>query len=276
MAMLFHYNCCQIGNPLNEQKRGILNMKIGLQLYTVRDDTARDFPGTLRKVAAMGYEGVEFAGYGNVPAEEMRDLLQELGLEAFSSHVGLKNLEDDLEGQIAYLKTIGAKYAVVPHLHVEGDNFWPELFEKFAFFGKRFREEGIQFGYHNHAFEFESKIDGEFVFDAMYSHVDADLLTVEMDIGWVQYAQQDPIAYIAKYKGRLPLLHLKDFVKGEPGARIDTVELGRGDLALNDIIAAGNEAGTEWLIVEQDTCANPPLEAVQTSIDWLKENGHMA
>ena len=255
-------------------------MKIGLQMYTLRDETAKDMRGTLRKVAAMGYEGVEFAGYGDVPAEEMRDLLKELNLEAFGSHVGLANLENKLEEEIAYLKTIGATYVVCPWIPPdkvsEGESFWRALIDKFSGLGERLKQEGLQFAYHNHDFEFALKIDGEFVFDAMYTKVPADLLKVEMDIGWVQYSNQDPLAYIAKYAGRLPLLHLKDFRKGEAGAQIDTVELGRGDLALNDIIAAAGKANVEWIVVEQDTCANPPLESVQTSMDWLKTNGHKA
>lgn len=276
--MLFHYNCSQIGKLIMEGCQ--LTVKIGLQLYTVREDTAADFPGTLRQIAAMGYQGVEFAGYGDASAEEMRDLLKELGLEAFGSHVSLQRLEENLDEEIAYLKTVGASYVICPYLTAEqisgGEAFWRELFKKFEGFGERLRKEGLQFAYHNHDFEFADKIDGEFVFDAMYSSVDAELLKVEMDIGWVQYAGQDPLAYIAKYKGRLPLLHLKDFRKGEPGARIDTVELGEGDLALNDIIGAAKQAEVDWLIVEQDTCANPPLESVRTSMKWLESNGYKA
>ncbi|GGD49434.1 sugar phosphate isomerase [Paenibacillus nasutitermitis] len=255
-------------------------MKIGLQLYTLRDVLSHDFNGTLREVAAMGYEGVEFAGYGGASAEEMRDLLQELGIEAFGSHVSLQRLEENLEEEIAFLKTVGASYVICPYLTAEqlsgGEAFWKELFRKFAAIGERLKQEGLQFAYHNHDFEFAGKIGGEFIFDAMYSHVDADLLKVEMDIGWVQYAKQDPLAYIAKYKGRLPLLHLKDFRQQETGGAIDTVELGQGDLALNDIIAAAQQADVKWLVVEQDTCANPPLDSVRTSINWLKENGHKA
>lgn len=255
-------------------------MKIGLQLYTVRDDLAKDFKGTLRQVAAMGYEGVEFAGYGDIPAEEMKALLDELKMEAFGSHIGLQQLENNLEGEIAYLKTIGATYAILPWVSPEmvagGEAFWRELITKLEQFGKKFHEAGLEFCYHNHDFEFALKIDGEFVFDAMYTKVPADLLKVEMDIGWVQYSGVDPLEYIAKYAGRLPLLHLKDFRKGNPGEQIDTVELGQGDLALNDIIAAASKADVQWIVVEQDRCANPPLESVQTSINWLRENGHKA
>lgn len=250
-------------------------MGIGLQMYTVRENTAKDFKGTLREVAAMGYEGVEFAGYGDLPAEELRDLLQELNLTAIGSHVGYHKLLNDLEGEITYLKTIGAKYAIVPHLAGEdrdSEAKWLEVFANFRRFGEAMKKEGLVFAYHNHAFEFEDKIDGQFVFDAMYEQVPAEFLQVEMDLGWVQYAGQQPLEYVAKYAGRLPLLHLKDFRKGKPGEKIDTVELGQGDLALLDVIEAGSKADVEWIIVEQDTCANPPLQSVDTSMRWLKDN----
>ncbi|MBW7476797.1 sugar phosphate isomerase/epimerase [Paenibacillus oenotherae] len=256
----------------------MIRMKLGLQMYTLRDDTERDFAGTLRQVAEMGYEGIEFAGYGDLSAEEMRDLLQELGLEAFGSHVSYQRLQENMDEEIAYLTTVGARYVVCPYFteeqHSGGEPFWRGVFKDFAEFGARLRKEGLQFAYHNHDFEFAGRIDGEYILDAMYSTVSEDLLKVEMDIGWVQYSGLDPLAYIAKYKGRLPLLHLKDFRKGEPGAEIDTVELGQGDLALNAIIGAAREAGVEWLIVEQDRCANPPLASVKTSMEWLKANGH--
>lgn len=249
-------------------------MGIGLQLYTLRDETAVDFEGTLRKVAAMGYEGVEFAGYGDIKAEAMRDLLQELNLKAIGSHIGLHLLEGNLEAEIAYLQTIGAKYAICPWLPVDSrdSDAFRQHITNFEQYGKRFSEAGIQFAYHNHDFEFAVKIDGQIVFDAMYERIDPKYLQVEMDIGWVQYSGVDPLAYIAKYAGRLPLLHLKDFLKGETGKQIDTVELGRGDLPLLPIIDAAANASVEWLIVEQDTCANPPLEAVAESMAWMKEN----
>lgn len=245
-------------------------MAIGLQLYTVRDDMEKDFEGTLRKVAAMGYDGVEFAGYGEMKAEELKKLLDELGLQGFGSHVALQKLEDDLQGEIEYLKTIGASYAIVPHVNEQQRSDWQVLFQKLAEIGKEMQRHGLKFGYHNHAFEFEDKLDGQYVFDAMFEQVPG--LTVEMDIGWVQYAGEVPVQYIGKYAGRLPLLHVKDFIKSEPGTPIDTVELGQGDLDLAAVLQSASDAGVEWIIVEQDRCKNPPLESVETSMKWLKEH----
>lgn len=248
------------------------NFKIGLQLFTLRNETTADMEGTLRKVAALGYEGVEFAGYGGMEAEAMRDLLQELGLKAIGSHIGLHLLEDNLDAEIAYLKTIGAKYAICPWLPEDkrGADSWEQLYVKFEQFGKRFREEGLIFAYHNHDFEFTLEIGGVPAFDVLYDKIGPELLSVEMDIGWVQFAGKNPNEYIAKYAGRLPLLHLKDYRKLD--GKIDTVELGRGELPLLSIIESAKQADVEWLIVEQDNCERPPLEAVAESMTWLKSN----
>jgi len=251
-------------------------MGIGLQLFTLRDNLTADFEGTLREVAALGYEGVEFYHYGDIPAEQMRSLLDELNLKAIGSHIQLANLKNNLDAEIAYLKTIGAQYAICPWLlpELRDSESWKGHLVDLAEIGRRCTEAGIKFAYHNHEFEFDTKLDGEMVFDLMYARIPAEDLKVEMDIGWVQYSEIDPIAYIKKYAGRLPLLHLKDYLKvsRDPEVKIDTVELGQGDLPLNDIIQAGSDADVEWIIVEQDRCSNPPLESVATSMNWLKEN----
>lgn len=249
-------------------------MGIGLQLFTVRDALAEDFEGTLRKVAAMGYEGVEFAGYGGLEAEQLRSLLQELNLKAIGSHISLELLETNLDNEIAYLKTIGAQYAICPWLAPEerDADAWRRHLPNLEKYGKKISEAGLTFAYHNHEFEFEVELEGKMVFDYMYETISPEYLQVEMDIGWVQYSELDPLAYIKKYAGRLPLLHLKDFRSGPKGEPIDTVELGRGDLPLMAIIGAASEASVEWIIVEQDRCANPPLQAVAESMEWVKAN----
>ncbi|WP_438447224.1 sugar phosphate isomerase/epimerase family protein [Gorillibacterium sp. sgz5001074] len=250
-------------------------MGIALQLYTLRDAMAEDFEGTLRRVAAMGYEGVEFAGYGGMPAEALKALLLELNLKAVGAHVSLAAIKSDLQAEIAYLKGIGAKYLICPWLNIQdfqSEVSWKELFALFAEAGQACAKERLVFCYHNHAFEFEHKVDGEFVFDAMYQATPADAVQVEMDAGWVQYAGQDTLGYMARYAGRLPLVHLKDYNGTTPEGQINTLELGRGVLPLEDILRAASDAGAEWIIVEQDRCENPPLACVETSLVWLKSH----
>lgn len=251
-------------------------MGIGLQLFTVREQLAADFEGTLRHVAKLGYEGVEFFHYGDIPADRMKALLDELGLQAIGSHIQLSRLKDHLQEEIDYLKTIGAKYAICPWLPAELRSIeaWHGHLQDLAAIGKACTEQGIQLLYHNHDFEFSTKIDGQMVFEALFDRIPAQDLKVEMDIGWVQFSGIDPVAYIGKYAGRLPIVHLKDYLQEsrDPALTIDTVELGEGSLPLTDIIAAASDADVDWIIVEQDSCVNPPLECVETSLNWLRAN----
>lgn len=249
-------------------------MGIGLQLYTLRNEMAADFEGTLRQVAELGYEGVEFAGYGGLSSEQMKKLLDSLGLQAIGSHVSLQRLRDDLQGEIDYVKAIGGQYLICPYIIEEdrkkGED-WKSLFAFFEEVGLEVRNQGLTFAYHNHAFEFDLKVDGAFVFDALYAQTNPESVQVEMDVCWVQFAGQDPLRYVPKYAGRLPLLHLKDFNKDEQGGMI-TLELGQGVVRLPDVIAAASDAGVEWLIVEQDHCQNPPLTSVANSLNWVKQH----
>jgi len=249
-------------------------LAIGLQLYTLRDDMAADFEGTLRKAAALGYKGVEFAGYFGRSAESVRTLLDELGLTTIGSHVSLERIKTDLQGEIDYLKTIGGKYFICPYLQpqdYESEEKWKQLFTLFQQVGIEVSKQGLVFCYHNHAFEFESHVDGQFAFDALYGQTSPEAVQVELDVCWVQFAGQDPLAYIRKYSGRLPLLHLKDFTKGAEGNLI-TLELGKGDVSLKDVIAAATDAGVSWLVVEQDNCQIAPLDSIANSMNWLQLN----
>ncbi|WHY21398.1 sugar phosphate isomerase/epimerase [Paenibacillus sp. G2S3] len=249
-------------------------MGIGLQMHTVRGELAKDFTGTLRRVAELGYEGVEFAGYGGLSAEALKELLQELNLKAIGAHVSITKMKADLNKEIEYLCAIDAPYLICPHIAAvdrQTPEAWQSLFAFFAETGQQVKEKGLQFAYHNHAFEFEMKVNDQYAFDAIYASVTPEALQVELDAGWVQFAGLNTLQYIAKYAGRLPLLHVKDF-KGVVDGDINTVELGEGEIDLHSVIGAGSDAGVEWIIVEQDRCANPPLESVTASYNWLKQN----
>ncbi|MFK7694534.1 sugar phosphate isomerase/epimerase family protein [Paenibacillus sp. HJGM_3] len=249
--------------------------KIGLQLYTIRDELAKDFEGSIRRVAELGYHGVEFAGYGGMEPHALKQLLDEVGLVSLGSHVGLARLREHFDEEIEMNRTLGTKYIVCPWLP-ESDRTseaFARLIPEFEEIGRKISENGMVFGYHNHAFEFESKLGDEYLFDALFSRTSPASLQVELDLGWVQYAGLSPIDYIAKYSGRLPLLHLKDFRQAAGGGQIDTVEIGKGDLDIPAVIAAAREADVDWLIVEQDRCAQNPLDSVAESFQWLRANG---
>lgn len=249
-------------------------MSIGLQLYTLREETAKDFVGTLRKVAEIGYEGVEFAGYGGLTADQLKDLLQELKLKAIASHVSLLQLTTHLEEEINYNLTIGSRYIVCPYVEDEArqtEAQWLAIFTQLQAIGQRCAERGIGFAYHNHDFELLQKVNGVFVLDAMMHKVPQAALQMELDTCWVYHAGQVPKDYIAQYAGRIPLVHLKDMQKLPNGEAL-TVELGQGEVDLAAIITAAAQADAKWLIIEQDKCTNPPLESIATSWNWISKN----
>lgn len=242
---------------------------IALQLYTVRDETAQDFAGTLRRVAAAGYTAVEFAGYGDLSTQQMQALLAETGLQALSSHVALERLENNFEQEIAYLQAIGCPYIVVPWLAPERRSgaAIPALAATLNTLGAAARTHGITLGYHNHDFEFApvSDTDPSFVLDYLLAHTDPANVSLELDTYWAAYAGVDPAAYLQRYQQRVPLVHLKDMTPERT-----FTEVGAGTLPISAIVAAALAAGAQGYIVENDLPRIPSLESVQRSLDFLR------
>ncbi|MFB9329214.1 sugar phosphate isomerase/epimerase family protein [Paenibacillus aurantiacus] len=248
---------------------------VGLQLYTLRDQTEKDFLGTIRKVAAMGYQAVEFAGYFNTPSSELKALLEELKLEAPSAHVGLNFQEpdkmwSDLAKQIDYAKEIGLSYLVVPWAPLPDSPTLDDVKQLAATLeqaGKQVTEAGLRFGYHNHDFEFRL-VEGTPVIDHLLELVPAEYLIAEFDLGWVHVAGHNPAEYVTKYTGRVPLAHFKDFGDG----RKDT-EVGTGSVDLKSVLAIAEDAGVRYYIVEQEEFASSSLESAEICLRFFRENG---
>jgi sugar phosphate isomerase/epimerase len=241
---------------------------IALQLYTVRDELARDFQGTVRRVAEIGYAGVELAGTGGLTADEMSALLQETGLKVAGSHVGLDVLQKDTEAIAEYYGAIGARHVGVPALPRDLHN--PQGFRQAAQamnrVGAALKAAGITLYYHNHAFEFDT-VDGERGIDILYGETDPELVTLEADVYWFAYADQDPAALIRQYAGRFELVHLKDMTGS--GDERTFAEVGQGHIDFEPIFAASEAQGVQWYIVEQDRCAGPSMESARTSYENL-------
>jgi sugar phosphate isomerase/epimerase len=244
---------------------------IALQMYTVRDDAARDFVGTMRKVAEIGYPAVELAGMGGLTPEQVRDLCAELGLVAAGTHVGLDALEKDFAGMVHLHHTIGAVHVTVPSIPQDRFPRTEEAYRRagtvLAEMGRRLRAEGLQLAYHNHAHEFFATSAGTGM-DTLYAESDPEDLHAELDVYWARKGGEDPAAYIRKLGARCRLLHIKDMATDGSFA-----EIGTGELDFPAIFAAGAEVGTEWYIVEQDSCQGPPLEAVAISRENLRKWG---
>ena len=266
---------------------------VALQLYTVRNELAADFLGTLCKVSEMGYDGVEFAGlYNNEPAQ-IKKWCDSLGLNPISAHVPLADMLADVDKVIADYKTIGCEYIVVPYVTAErrpGGELFMQMVEEIRAIGQKAKDAGLVLLYHNHDFEFNKLPDGQIGLDYLYENIPADILQTELDQCWVKYAGYEPVAYLEKYSGRSPVVHLKDFYvegtqEGDPYALIGLNEkekkantafefrpLGKGVQNFPAILCAAKEAGTKWVIVEQDSPSMglEPLACAQISIDYLK------
>ena len=245
---------------------------VALQLYTVRDQLREDFEGTVRKVAGIGYAGVELAGTGDRSASDLRKLLDGLNLKVAGSHVGWAALEADLNRVIEDNLTLGNAYVVCPSVPQDrrgGADGYRETARKLSQIGEACKRQGIQLCYHNHSFEFQ-KFDGVNALDALYEASDPRFLQAEIDTYWVQHGHEDPAAYIRKYAGRCPLIHLKDM---EPGAERFFAEIGEGVMDFKAIFEASEAGGAAWYIVEQDRCRRSPIESARISFENLKKMG---
>jgi sugar phosphate isomerase/epimerase len=247
------------------------NIPVALQMYTLREETAQDFVGTLRQVAQIGYDGVEFAGYGGLSAEEMGELLGELGLKAAGSHVAMNLLENELDTVLEYSLAIGNPYVVCPWLPQERCRDAAAVratAESLNRIGSACNERGLKFCYHNHAFEFET-VGGRTVMDILHEATDPDLVRAEVDTYWVEFAGLDPAEFIRGCSDRVTLVHLKDM---DPQDR-SFAEVGEGTLDWEAVFGASEAAGAEWYIVEQDRCKRPPLESARLSLENLRAMG---
>ncbi len=247
-----------------------MGFPIGIQLYSLREETEKDFVGTLEKVAEIGFEGVEFAGYADIDAPTMKGHLDRLGLKPVSSHVPLEKLESDLEGEIAYAKSLGMKHIVCPWATFENKmEDVDALADTLTKAGKRCQEEGITLSYHNHDHEFV-KIDDKYILDLLFEKTTEDNLKAELDLCWVSRGGVDVVEYVQKYSGRCPLLHAKDYVV-EPKFR--QVEVGTGLVNLKGVQQVAKDVGVQWIIVEQEEYTMDPFESIKISLGNLKKLG---
>src|SRR5664280_1727116 len=230
---------------------------IGLQLYSVRDKLQKDLKGTLEKLAKIGYNSLEAAGYNatdgtfyGMAAKPFIDLVNGLGMTLNSSHTTFEL--DMAEKVIAATAATGAKYIIYPFLaekfrsNLDG---WKATAEKFNKMGEIAKKNGIRFGYHNHAFEFE-KIDGQLPFDLLLTQTDPSLVTFEMDLYWVTRGGYNPLDLFKKYPGRFELWHVKDMVKTDD---MFFAPVGTGRIDFASIFAEKKTAGMKYFFVEQDS-----------------------
>lgn len=274
---------------------GPLGLPIGIQLYTVREETAKDLPGTLQKLAAMGYSEVELAGYYGKGAKELRSFLDDFGLSAPSTHQGLADLLVDTEKKIDFLTGLGVKYLVVPFPAVPDNRFdrkppdpknnivnsttladWKWISEQLNRIGALTKKVGIRTGYHNHNLEFRS-IDGSVIYDKLLEWTDPQLVTMELDVGWVVAAGVDPFALTKKYSNRISMLHVKDVKHGVKPlvnkVETNTTEVGSGQIDWKKFFGSLDKSQIKHYFVEQENFDKPVMESVKISHDYLAKIG---
>lgn len=242
-----------------------------IQMYTLRDLTAKDFTGTLEAVAKIGYDAVEFAGYGGLEAKDLKKRLDDLGLRCAGTHEGFERLEKNLDEVIEYNKTIGNRYLVCPSMPGEwrdkGADGFRAFGERMNPIGEKAKKAGMRVCYHNHDFEF-AKDNGKYLIDYLFEAADPKLVGAEVDVYWVKRGGEDPAAFILRHVDRCPLIHMKDMADDTDRS---FAPVGTGTLDLKAVVAAARKARAEWFTVEQDSSKKPILGEVEISLKNLRE-----
>ena len=264
-SMIFPLEVCSFPESKNEL--------IGLQLYSVRGLMKNDLHGTLKKVAEIGYNSVEAAGYSNgkfygLKPKEFKKMINDLGMILPSSHTSFELL--DAQKVIDDSCEAGINYLVFPWLPAEkrkSIDSYKQLADDFNKIGELCQKSNIQFAYHNHDFEFIIT-DGEIPYDVLLNETDKELLKMELDIYWIIKGGYDPVKYFKNYPGRFELWHVKDMEDSEEGF---FTEVGNGIINFKEIFEYKITSGMKYFFVEQDVCRKPPLESVSISYRNLSE-----
>jgi sugar phosphate isomerase/epimerase len=250
---------------------GARRIPIGLQLYSVRHDAAKDTSGVLAAVAKMGYQAVEFAGYYNHSAKDLRKMLDDNGLKCCGTHTGLDTLlGDQLKSTVEFNQALGNKYLIVPGLpesRTRSRQAWLDTAALFNELADKAKADGMLVGYHNHSIEFKP-LEGELPWDTFFKAARKDVI-MQFDTGNAMSAGADPLVFLERYPGRAVTVHLKEFSSSNPKALV-----GEGDVPWKAVFGALESAGaTEWYIVEYESDAYPPLKSVDLCLQNLKKMG---
>jgi sugar phosphate isomerase/epimerase len=243
---------------------------VGLQLYTVRDAMAKDVPGTLERVAQIGYKEVEFAGYFNHSPHEIHEMLEKYKLSAPSSHVAYPADAAAWHKTLEEAKTVGHQYVTIawtPEEKRKGPDAYKRVADDFNKAGAAAKKAGLQFAYHNHDYELASTGEGPLPLDVLFESTDPALVTFEMDLYWMVHGGADPLAYMKKYPGRVSMVHVKD-AKADPQHTMTAV--GQGSIDFPKIFAydAAHGSHIKHAFVEHDQ-PEDPFASIKTSYEYL-------
>lgn len=243
---------------------------VGLQLYSVRGAAEQNFLETLRNVADIGYDAVQFAGFFNTTADQVKQVLDEKQLRVAGSHTALDLLRGEkLKETIQYNQEIDNKLIICPYLPEnkrDSMDSYKRTAEELNAIGKVCHEHGMAFGYHNHDFEFDA-LNGTTGFDLIFENTDPAFVKIELDCFWAIYAGHNPTKIIEKYDNRVVSLHIKDMIEAD-GKRRST-EIGFGKLNLKEFLKFAKSNCLDWLVVEQEDFDRDPMESAKINRDNL-------
>lgn len=240
----------------------------GVQLYSFRDAMAKDAKGTLEQIASIGFKKIESARskkghyYGLSPTQ-MKDTCNALGMKLTSGHVALdSNFEQTMNEAVEAEQ----EYLICSSMPSKGQNVsnYKKVADQFNKAGEACKKLGIKFGYHNHDYEFESD-NGAILYDVLLDNTEADLVHMELDLGWVVVANKDPLAYFNKYPGRFPLWHLKDMNM----TKKESTEFGKGGLNITTMMQNQAASGVKHIFIEQEEYENTPVESMRYNMQFL-------
>lgn len=274
---LFVIALLSLVSTANAQKFGkILKETPGAVSYTFRNEFAKDVPGTLDKVKAMGITNIEFSNLFGKTAPELRALLDERGMRCSSLGVGFVDLNEKLETVVQNAKTLGVEFVrigSVPHKGPMDLALAQKTIEDFNRFGQKLKDNGLTFCYHNHGFEFEPYEGGTY-FDYIVKNTNSDLVFFEMDVVWMHLPGQDPAAMLKKYPKRFKLIHLKDLKIGVPPSKAGStpnencVVLGTGQINYPEILKAAKKSAIKYFYIEDENLN--AMQQVPQSLAYLK------
>ncbi len=249
---------------------------LAVQLYTLRDLIAHDFASTVARVAQIGYVGVELAGLGSLEsAHEAKRILDDVGLRIAGAHLGIEQLESDLNRVLDEQHALNNSTIIVPWMPEDrrmDAAGWRRAAQSLNQIGGHCRARGFEFCYHHHSFEFQ-RFEGKTGMDILLENTEPLLVKFELDTYWLKHGGQDPGEFIRRLGNRAPLVHLKDMAGG---AEQRFAPVGTGILDFKSILETMHQTGARWGIVEQDDCYSmPPPDAIRTSFQNLQRFASM-
>lgn len=268
-----------------------LGLPLGLQLYSVREMLARDYLGTLRRLAAIGYREVEAAGFFGRTPQQVNKAMTAADLSLVSAHYSSNELATSFDQTLAFASVLGLKYIVCSFPGFKepsrlkdrtykgqvqsftlDDYRWNA--DNFNTWGRKIKAAGMQFGYHNHTMEFAPQ-EGVIPFDELVRLTDPELVTFEMDCGWVVVGGGDPVEYLKRYPTRISMLHVKDFTAAPRPASMTepppAAELGHGTLDFRKVFEAARKGSLRHYFVEQESFDIPPYEALEIDAQYMRK-----